>query len=75
MTGPEKSYRLVHDDEAIVELALLRRTVDYLREKARQNHKMHESSWNEGGNGDFVTCTRTDCTEAREYLVAWGADL
>lgn len=74
MTGPEKDFRLVHDDEAIVSLPLLQRTMDYLREKSRQNHSLH-ASWNEGAGGEFTTCTRADCAEARRYLAEWGWDL
>lgn len=60
----DQNYQMVNQ-------VLLDRTLGYLREKARQNHGLH-ASWNEGANGDFATCTRADCTEAREYLTAWG---
>lgn len=45
--------------------------MNFILEKARQNHKLHES-WNEGANGDFVTCTRGDCTEAKGLLYDMG---
>lgn len=74
MTAPERNIRVVHDDETIVSLDLLNRTLEFLRERARQNHALH-ATWNEGANPDFATCTRADCTEAREYLVEWGWEL
>lgn len=58
-------------DYQMVNQVLLDRTLEFLREKARQNHSLH-ASWNEGANPDFATCTRADCTEAKEYLTAWG---
>lgn len=64
----------VKGDDAIVDLALLRRTLDFVFDRAMQNHKLHEL-WNEGANGDFVTCTRGDCTEAKSVLRDWGRDL
>jgi hypothetical protein len=78
MTGPQEipvpSGTDVGHDFQLVNQVLLDRTLRFLREKARQNHGLH-ASWNEGANGDFATCTRADCTEAREYLTAWGWDL
>jgi hypothetical protein len=47
--------------------------MNFVLEKARQNHKLHES-WNEGSNGDFVTCARGDCTEAKDLLHDMGLD-
>lgn len=43
----------------------------FVLEKARQNHKLHES-WNEGANGDFRSCARGDCTEAKDLLSGMG---
>lgn len=72
MPWPDENFLVVSHIE--VELDRLNRTLGFLRERARQNHGMH-ASWNEGAAGDFATCTRGDCTEARGYLVEWGWDL
>lgn len=60
-------------DESIqlVNVGLLDRTLKFILEKAVQNHKLHES-WNEGSNGDFMTCTRGDCMEAKVLLGEWN---
>jgi hypothetical protein len=77
VSGQEVSIRPGHDPGSnyqLVNQVLLDRTLEFLRERARQNHALH-ATWNEGANPDFATCTRADCTEAREYLVEWGWEL
>lgn len=58
------------DEGIIVEKSKLYRTLDFVLEKAVQNHGLH-ATWNEGA-GEFGSCTREDCKEAREVLGAWG---
>lgn len=58
------------DGNMLVEVTEMTALLDHVLQKATQNHSMH-ASWNEG-SGDFATCTRGDCTEARELLNRWG---
>ena len=58
------------DEGIIVEKSELLRTLDFVLERAVQNHKLHQD-WNEGA-GDFIACTREDCKEARGVLGLWG---
>jgi hypothetical protein len=48
----------------------LNRTLWFLFDRAKLNHKFHET-WNEGANGEFMTCTRGDCMEAKVLLGEW----
>jgi hypothetical protein len=58
------------DAGVIVEKDLVYRTLDFILARATQNHKLHQD-WNEGA-GDFVACTRGDCTEVKALLNEWG---
>jgi hypothetical protein len=58
------------DEFISVNRDLLYRTLNFLQARAIQNHKLHQD-WNEGA-GDFVACTRGDCTEVKALLNEWG---
>ena len=61
----------LYDEDAItVDKWMLYRTLDFVLEKATQNHNLHRD-WNEGV-GEFSACSREDCKEARDVLGQWG---
>lgn len=57
-----------------VPIDLLQETLDFVHQRAVQNHKLHQD-WNEGSAAEFKVCTRGDCTEARELLKKWSYPL
>lgn len=61
----------LYDEDAVtVDKRMLYRTLDYVLEKAVQNHLQH-INWNEGA-GEFGACGREDCKAAREILGQWS---
>lgn len=61
---------MMPDEFVLVESAKLDRLLEFVLQRATQNHKLHQD-WNEGA-GDFAACTRGDCAEAKQHLSTWG---